>query len=86
MNDAMLTIIAAQHAGDGQAAVYGVMAPSWLAGMFVIGLVILIGIIKFIFGDEANPHQDVFIPPHFYDGQDQPDPQKEKSNGKETKP
>lgn len=86
MNESMWILLAAQHAGDGQAGVYSAMAPGFVAGIAVIGLIVLVGIIKFIFGGPADPPQDFYYPPSFYDGQDQSDYQRKKADdSKETK-
>jgi hypothetical protein len=86
MNESMVILLAAQHAGDGQAGVYSALAPGFVAGMVVVGLIVLVGILKFIFGGPADPPQDFYYPPSFYDGQDQPDSQRKKADdSKETK-
>lgn len=86
MNESMMILLAAQHAGDGQAGVYSALAPGFVAGMVVVGLIVLVGILKFIFGGPADPLQDFYYPPAFYDGQDQPDYQRKKADdSKETK-
>jgi len=86
MDESMVILLAAQHAGDGQAGVYSALAPGFASAMLVIGLIVLVGILKFIFGGPADPPQDFYDPPSFYDGQDQPDYQRNKSDdNKETK-
>lgn len=86
MDESMLILLAAQHAGDGHAGVYSALAPGFVAGIAVVGLIVLVGILKFIFGGPADPPQDFYYPPSFYDGQDQPDYQRKKADdSKETK-
>ena len=85
MNESMMLLVA-QHAGDGPAGVYSALAPGFVAGIAVVGLIVLVGILKFIFGGPADPPQDFYYPPSFYDGQDQPDHQRKKADdSKETK-
>lgn len=85
MNESMMLLVA-QHAGDGPAGVYSALAPGFVAGIAVVGLIVLVGILKFIFGGPADPPQDFYYPPSFYDGQDQPDYQRKKTDdSKETK-
>ena len=86
MNESMWILLAAQYAGDGQAGVYSAMAPGFVAGIAVVGLIVLVGILKFIFVGPAEPPQDFYYPPSFYDGQDQLDYQRKKTDdSKETK-
>ena len=42
-------IYAAQNAGSGQAGVYSLLAPAAVAGLFFVGVIIIIGIIGGIF-------------------------------------
>ena len=86
MNESMWILLAAQYAGDGQAGVCSAMAPGFVAGIAVVGLIVLVGILKLIFCGPAEPPHDFYYPPSFYDGQDQPDYQRKKADeSKETK-
>ena len=53
MNESMMLLVA-QHAGDGPAGVYSALAPGFVAGIAVVGLIVLVGILKFIFGGPAD--------------------------------
>lgn len=54
-------LYAAQNAGNGQAGVYSLLAPAALAGVFFIGVIILIGIIGGIL-DHFTETPDQHIP------------------------
>lgn len=82
----MTMLMAAQNAGNGESFANGLCALGAFAACFVILIVVLVGILKFIFGGPADPPQDFYYPPSFYDGQDQPDYQRNKTDdSKETK-
>ena len=60
-HNTMQMLYAAQNAGSGQAGVYSLLAPAALAGVFFVGLVILIGIIGGIL-DHFTEKPDQHVP------------------------
>ena len=60
-NTTRLIILAAQNAGNGQASVYGFLAPAAIAGVFFIGIIILIGILAGIL-DHFTEKPDQYTP------------------------
>lgn len=60
-NATIQMLYAAQNAGSGQAGVYSLLAPAAVAGVFFIGVIILIGIISGIL-DHFTEKPDQNIP------------------------
>lgn len=57
----MQMLLAAQNAGSGQAGIYSLLAPAAVAGIFFLGVIILIGIIGGIL-DHFTEKPDQYIP------------------------
>lgn len=67
----MQMLLAAQNAGSGQAGIYSLLAPAAVAGMFCIGVIILIGIIGGILDHfTEKPDQNVPIWEEFPKGEE----------------
>ena len=56
----MQMLLAAQNAGSGQAGIYSLIAPAAVAGMFFIGVIILIGIIGGILDHFTEKPDQIF--------------------------
>ncbi len=58
----MTMLLAAQNAGNGGAFIREIMGPGELAAFFVVAIVLVVGIVWFIFGDANDPRQDFYYP------------------------
>lgn len=54
-------LLAAQNAGNGSDFVHSLFAPGEMAGLFVVALVVVIGLVWFIFGDTNDQKPDLYI-------------------------
>ena len=59
-NATIQMLYAAQNAGSGQAGVYSLLAPAAVAGLFFIGVIILIGIISGILDHFTEKPEQIF--------------------------
>ncbi len=58
----MAMLLAAQNAGNGGMFIHEIMVPGALAAVFVVAIILVAGIVWFIFGSTNDPRQDFYYP------------------------